>query len=68
MSGRRDRQVEKWTLRAARCSPLPTILFYAKQTGTRIAIMKNGVLVAEAATDTLSHTELAALYLEQMRN
>jgi ABC-2 type transport system ATP-binding protein len=42
-------------------------LFHAKQTGTRIGIMKAGRLVAELNSDDLSHTDLEALYLQHMR-
>jgi ABC-2 type transport system ATP-binding protein len=42
-------------------------LFHAKQTGTRIGIMKEGHLVADLTNDALSHTDLEALYLQHMR-
>jgi ABC-2 type transport system ATP-binding protein len=42
-------------------------LFHAKQTGTRIGIMKAGRLVAELNSDDFSHTDLEALYLQHMR-
>lgn len=42
-------------------------LFHAKQTGTRIGIMKRGKLVAEMRSDDVSHTDLEALYLQHMR-
>jgi ABC-2 type transport system ATP-binding protein len=41
-------------------------LFHAKQTGTRIGIMKEGRLVADLAGETLSHTDLESLYLRHM--
>lgn len=43
-------------------------LFHAKQTGTRIGIMKRGNLVAEMASADISHADLEALYLEHMRD
>ena len=42
-------------------------LFHAKQTGTRIGIIKRGRLVAEMRSDEVSHTDLEALYLQHMR-
>ena len=42
-------------------------LFHAKQTGTRIGIMKEGRLVADVGGDALSHTDLEDLYLTHMR-
>lgn len=42
-------------------------LFYAKQTGTHIGIMKQGRLVAELDNDDLSHTGLEDLYLKHMK-
>lgn len=42
-------------------------LFHAKQTGTRIGIMKRGRLVAEMRSDEVSHTDLETLYLQHMR-
>jgi ABC-2 type transport system ATP-binding protein len=42
-------------------------LFHAKQTGTRIGIMKRGRLVAEMRSEDVSHTDLEALYLQHMR-
>lgn len=42
-------------------------LFHAKQTGTRIGIMKRGRLVADMTSDTLSHSDLEALYLQHMQ-
>lgn len=42
-------------------------LFYAKQTGTRIGIMKQGRLVTSLNSDDISHTDLEQLYLQHMR-
>jgi len=42
-------------------------LFHAKQTGTRIGIMRQGRLVAELNSADLSHADLEALYLEHMK-
>ena len=42
-------------------------LFHAKQTGTRIGIMKQGRLVADLSNEALSHTDLEALYLQHMQ-
>ncbi|MCM5680649.1 ABC transporter ATP-binding protein [Schlegelella sp. S2-27] len=42
-------------------------LFHAKQTGTRIGIMRQGRLVDEMRAEDLSHTDLEALYLEHMK-
>ena len=42
-------------------------LFHAKQTGTRIGIMKEGRLVADVSGEALSHTDLEDLYLTHMR-
>jgi ABC-2 type transport system ATP-binding protein len=42
-------------------------LFHAKQTATRIGIMKRGQLVAELNSEDISHTDLEALYLQHMR-
>jgi ABC-2 type transport system ATP-binding protein len=41
-------------------------LFHAKQTGTRIGIMKRGRLVAELKSEDISHADLQALYLQHM--
>ena len=43
-------------------------LFHAKQTGTRIGIMKRGHLVAEMRREDVSHTDREALYLQHMRS
>jgi ABC-2 type transport system ATP-binding protein len=42
-------------------------LFHAKQTGTRIGIMKRGHLVEEMRSSDISHADLEALYLKHMR-
>lgn len=42
-------------------------LFHAKQTGTRIGIMRRGQLVQELSSADVSHADLQALYLEHMR-
>lgn len=42
-------------------------LFHAKQTGTRIGIMREGKLVAQMHGHELSHADLEALYLEHMK-
>jgi ABC-2 type transport system ATP-binding protein len=41
-------------------------LFRAKESGTRVGIMKQGKLVAIHGTDEFSHTDLERLYLEYM--
>lgn len=43
-------------------------LFRAKESGTRVGIMKHGKLVAELSTDELGHTDLERVYLENMRD
>ena len=42
-------------------------LFHAKQTGTRIGIMKRGRLMAELDSADVSHTDLEQLYLRHMQ-
>lgn len=42
-------------------------LFHAKQTGTRIGIMKRGKLVASLRSEDISHTDLEVLYLQHMQ-
>jgi ABC-2 type transport system ATP-binding protein len=42
-------------------------LFHAKQTGTRIGIMRQGQLVAQLRSQDLTHADLEALYLEHMK-
>jgi ABC-2 type transport system ATP-binding protein len=41
-------------------------LFRAKETGTRIGIMKDGRLVRELSTDEVSHADVERIYLEHM--
>ncbi len=43
-------------------------LFRAKESGTRVGIMKHGHMVAEMTTDELGHTDLERIYLENMRD
>jgi ABC-2 type transport system ATP-binding protein len=43
-------------------------LFHAKQTGTRIGIMKRGNLITELDSADISHSDLEALYLQHMRD
>jgi len=43
-------------------------LFRAKESGTRVGIMKRGRLVATYRTAELSHTELERIYLEHMHD
>ena len=43
-------------------------LFHAKQTGTRIGIMKHGRLVEELRSEDVSHADLETLYLKHMKN
>jgi ABC-2 type transport system ATP-binding protein len=43
-------------------------LFRAKETGTRIGIMREGVLLAEFAAADVSHSELEDAYLEHMED
>ena len=42
-------------------------LFRSREVGTRIGIMKRGVLVDQFKTEDVSHTELEKIYLEHMR-
>jgi ABC-2 type transport system ATP-binding protein len=41
-------------------------LFRAKDTGTRVGIMRHGQLVAEHRTEQLDHSQLEKIYLEHM--
>jgi ABC-2 type transport system ATP-binding protein len=41
-------------------------LFRAKETGTRVGIMRQGHLVAEMSTDELGHADLERVYLDHM--
>jgi ABC-2 type transport system ATP-binding protein len=43
-------------------------IFRAKESGTRVGIMKHGRLVATLATHDVGHTDLERLYLEHMRD
>ncbi len=43
-------------------------LFRAKETGTRVGIMKHGQLVAAHETKDLGHQDLERIYLEHMRD
>lgn len=43
-------------------------LFRAKETGTRVGIMKHGRLVAEMRTGEIGHVDLERLYLEHMHD
>ena len=42
-------------------------LFRAKETGTRIGIMRGGALVREMATNEVSHADIERIYLEHMQ-
>ena len=41
-------------------------LFRAKETGTRIGIMREGHLIRELSTDEVSHADIERIYLEHM--
>lgn len=43
-------------------------LFRAKETGTRVGIMKHGRMVAQHKTADLAHTDLERIYLEHMHD
>jgi ABC-2 type transport system ATP-binding protein len=43
-------------------------LFRAKESGTRVGIMKHGHLVAQHTTDEFGHADLERVYLEHMRD
>ena len=43
-------------------------LFRAKETGTRVAIMKHGRMVESLATADIGHADLERLYLEHMKD
>jgi ABC-2 type transport system ATP-binding protein len=43
-------------------------LFRAKETGTRVGIMKHGQMVAEMRTEELGHADLERIYLEHMHD
>ncbi len=42
-------------------------LFRAKETGTRLGIMRQGALVRELTASDVSHTEVEQIYLEEMK-
>lgn len=42
-------------------------LFHAKQTGSRIGIMRQGQLIEECVSSKITYESLQTLYLEQMR-
>lgn len=42
-------------------------LFRAKETGTRVGIMKHGKLVQTMSTEEIGHTDLERIYLEHMK-
>ncbi|MDP7418403.1 MAG: ABC transporter ATP-binding protein, partial [Gammaproteobacteria bacterium] len=41
-------------------------LFRAKETGTRIGIMREGRMMQELGTDDVSHADIERIYLEHM--
>jgi ABC-2 type transport system ATP-binding protein len=43
-------------------------LFRAKETGTRVGIMRHGKLAAEMRTEEIGHTDLEKIYLEHMHD
>jgi ABC-2 type transport system ATP-binding protein len=43
-------------------------LFRAKETGTRVGIMKHGKLVAQLRTEEIGHADLERIYLEHMHD
>ncbi len=43
-------------------------LFRAKETGTRVGIMRHGRLVNEMSTDEIGHADLERIYLEHMHD
>jgi ABC-2 type transport system ATP-binding protein len=43
-------------------------LFRAKESGTRVDIMKQGKLVAQLNTSEMWHADLESIYLEHMRD
>jgi ABC-2 type transport system ATP-binding protein len=43
-------------------------LFRAKETGTRVGIMRHGRLVAEMTTDEIGHADLERIYLDHMHD
>ncbi len=57
-------------LSANGCAVLMTThdLFRAKESGTRVGIMKHGRLLTEMTTDEIGHADLERIYLENMRD
>lgn len=43
-------------------------LFRAKESGTRVGIMKHGRMLTEMTTDEIGHADLERIYLENMRD
>ena len=43
-------------------------LFRAKESGTRVGIMKHGKLVEQLRTEEIGHTDLEKIYLAHMRD
>jgi ABC-2 type transport system ATP-binding protein len=43
-------------------------LFRAKETGTRVGIMKHGAMVAQLRTEEIGHADLERIYLEHMHD
>lgn len=43
-------------------------LFRAKETGTRVGIMRHGCMVAQMRTDEIGHADLERIYLEHMHD
>ena len=43
-------------------------LFRAKESGTRVGIMKHGTMVATMSTNDIGHADLERLYLEHMHD
>jgi ABC-2 type transport system ATP-binding protein len=41
-------------------------LFRAKETGTRIGIMREGQMMQELGTEDVSHADIERIYLEHM--
>jgi ABC-2 type transport system ATP-binding protein len=48
--------------------PAPHDPFRAKESGTRVGIMKHGCLVQTISTDDIGHADLERLYLEHMHD
>ena len=43
-------------------------LFRAKESGTRVGIMKHGRMVSTLSTDEIGHADLERIYLEHMHD